>query len=100
MLYTVRVYEKVNHMNKKSLKGAFARANLISVGKKSLTVEELFIVPFEHPTYQSVHMVHIKHVLPLNHFDLGNHRNMYLQNARASTNMTLCTHINTYMRVH
>ena len=61
---------------------------------------ELFIVPFEHPTYQSMHMVHIKHVLPLKHFDLGNYRNMYLHNARASTNMTLCTHINTYMRAH
>ena len=41
----------------------------------------LFTVPFEHPTYQSVNMVHkyrgmfeiqksIKHVLPLKHFDL------------------------------
>ena len=41
-------------------------------------------------------MVHIKHVLPLKHFDLGNHRNnMYLHNACASTNMT---HIHTCVR--
>ena len=26
-----------------------------------MNVEVLFIVPFEHPTYQNVHMVHLKH---------------------------------------
>ena len=36
----------------------------------------------------------------LKHFDLGNHRNMYLHNARASTDMTLWTCTYTYMREH
>ena len=30
-----------------------------------MSVEVLFIVPFEHRTYSSVHMMHIKHVLLL-----------------------------------
>ena len=51
----------------------------------SVTVEISFIVPFEQPTYQSVHMVHLKHDFTLKHFDIGNHRNMHLHNARAST---------------
>ena len=34
----------------------------------------------------------------LKHFDLVNHRNMYLHNARASTDMTLWTCIYTYVR--
>ena len=36
----------------------------------------------------------------LKHFDLGNHRNMYLQNARASKDMTLWTCTYTYVRAH
>ena len=32
---------------------------------QSMSVEVLFIVPFEHRTYSSVHMMHIKHVLLL-----------------------------------
>ena len=36
----------------------------------------------------------------LKHFDLGNHRNKYLHNARASTDMTLWTCTYTYVRAH
>ena len=38
---------------------------------QSMSVEVLCIVPFEYRTYSSVHMMHIKHVLLLQHFDLG-----------------------------
>ena len=37
-------------------------------------------------------MVHIKHVFTPKHFDLGNHRNMYLHNARASTDIYINIH--------
>ena len=36
----------------------------------------------------------------LKHFDLGNHRNMYLHNTGASTDMTLWTCTYTYVRAH
>ena len=36
----------------------------------------------------------------LKHFDLGNHRNMYLHNARASTDLTLWTSTYTYMHAY
>ena len=36
----------------------------------------------------------------LKRFDLGNHRNMYLHNARASTDMPLWTCTYTYVRAH
>ena len=51
--------------NYTTLKGSLVLRKSVNNRYQSMSVEVLFIVPFEQRTYSSVHMMHIKHVLLL-----------------------------------